>query len=251
MSWLRSVTVDRSGLDTSAWPWSLPAVAAMDGLEFADGVTFLAGENGTGKSTVLEAIAVACGCPEEGGASNRDLKGPKPGDWLPHRTRPVLSGVPLGGAWFLRAESFFDVATAAEQSAETRSNVPFEEAQLLADFGGRSPHLLSHGQAFLTLFDKRMGARSLWFMDEPEAPLSFRSQLALLGMLDDLVKAGSQFVIATHSPVLLALPGAAIYEFVEDGVERRRWEDLDVVQQVRSFLESPDRYFRHLLDPPA
>jgi predicted ATPase len=70
-------------------------------------------------------------------------------------------------------------------------------------------------------------------------------------MLDDLVKAGSQFVIATHSPVLLALPGAAIYEFVEDGVERRRWEDLDVVQQVRSFLESPDRYFRHLLDPPA
>ena len=88
-------------------------------------------------------------------------------------------------------------------------------------------------------------------MDEPEAPLSFRSQLALLGMLDDLVKAGSQFVIATHSPVLLALPGASIYEFVEDGVERRRWEDLDVVQQVRAFLEAPDRYFRHLLDPPA
>jgi predicted ATPase len=223
----------------------------MDSIEFADGVTFLAGENGTGKSTVLEAIAVACGCPEEGGASNRDLKGPKPGDRLSHRIRPVLSGVPLGGAWFLRAETFFDVATTAERSAEIRSNVPFEEAQLLADFGGKSPHTYSHGQAFVRLFDARMGARSLWFMDEPEAPLSFRSQLALLGMLDDLVKAGSQFVIATHSPVLLALPGATIYELVQDGVERRRWEDLDVVQQVRSFLDAPERYFRHLLDPPA
>ena len=251
MAWLRSVSVDRSGIDTTAWPWSLPAVAAMDGLEFAGGVTFLAGENGTGKSTVLEAIAVACGCPEEGGASNRDLKGPKPCDRLPCRIGPVLDGIPVGGAWFLRAESFFDVLNAAEKSAETRNSVPFEDAQLLADFGGRSPHAYSHGQAFLRLFDRRMGARSLWFMDEPEAPLSFRSQLALLGMLDDLVKAGSQFVIATHSPVLLAFPGASIYEFVEDGVERRRWADLDVVQQVRAFLDAPDRYFRHLLDPPA
>ena len=85
-------------------------------------------------------------------------------------------------------------------------------------------------------------------MDEPEAPLSFKSQLALLGMLNDLVKAGSQFVVATHSPVRLAFPRAAIYEFGDGGIHRRNWDELDVVQQVRAFLESPDQYFRYLFD---
>lgn len=244
MSWLETVTVDRAGVDLTAWPWSLPAVSAMETLSFENGVTFLAGENGSGKSTVLEAIAVACGCPEGGGPSNQWLKGPRPGEGIASRTRPSLGGVPVGGAWFLRAETFFDLATAATNAQGRQTD--FENAQLLADFGWRSPHLLSHGQSFLGLFESRMGAQSLWFMDEPEAPLSFRSQLALLGMLNDLVKAGSQFVVATHSPVLLALPGASIYEFGDDGVERRGWDELDVVQQVRSFLESPDRYFRHL-----
>jgi predicted ATPase len=209
-------------------------------------VTFLAGENGSGKSTVLEAIAVACGCPEAGGPSNPWLKGPRRGEGVAPHARPVLAGVPVGGAWFLRAETFFDLASAAAGAAG--EDAPYEAAQLLADFGWRSPHLLSHGQSFLGLFDSRMNAQSLWFMDEPEAPLSFRSQLALLGMLHDLVEAGSQFVVATHSPVLLAFPDAAIYEFGDDGVQRRTWEELDVVLQVRAFLESPDRYFRHLFD---
>jgi predicted ATPase len=245
MAWLERVAVDRAQVDPRAWPWSLPAVAAMDTLAFGDGVTFFAGENGSGKSTVLEAIAVACGCPESGGPSTQSLKGPRRGDGIAPRIRPTLGGVPVGGAWFLRAETFFDLGTAAENSAGRQTG--FEDAQLLADFGW-SPHLLSHGQSFLGLFEGRMGAESLWFMDEPEAPLSFRSQLALLGMLHDLVGAGSQFVIATHSPVLLALPGASIYEFGDDGVHRRPWDELDAVQQVRGFLESPDRYFRYLFE---
>ena len=246
LAWLESVAVDRADVDLSAWPWSLAAVRAMDALAFEDGVTFFAGENGSGKSTVLEAIAVACGCPEDGGPSNQWLKGPRLGDGVAPRTRPSIRAVPVGGAWFLRAETFFDLATAAANAASERTT--FEDAQLLADFGWRSPHLLSHGQSFLGLFESRMGAQSLWFMDEPEAPLSFRSQLALLGMMNDLVKAGSQFVVATHSPVLLALPGASIYEFGDHGVQRRNWDELDVVQQVRAFLESPDQYFRHLFD---
>jgi predicted ATPase len=246
MSWLQGVTVERGDVDLTAWPWSVPAVAAMDSLAFADGVTFLAGENGSGKSTVLEAIAVACGCPATGGPSTQWLKGPRRGEGLAPRTRPSLQGVPLGGAWFLRAETFFELATAASEA--TRQGVSFEDAQLLADFDWRSPHMLSHGQSFLGLFASRMGAQSLWFMDEPEAPLSFRGQLALLGMLRDLVKAGSQFVVATHSPVLLALPGATIYEFGDAGVERRGWEELDLVQQERAFLEAPDQYFRYLFE---
>jgi predicted ATPase len=160
--------------------------------------------------------------------------------------RPRRPGVPVGGAWFLRAETFFDLATAASNA--TQPGVSFEDAQLLADFDGRSPHLLSHGQSFLGLFESRMRAQSLWFMDEPEAPLSFRGQLALLAMLHDRVKAGSQFVVATHSPVLLALPGATICEFGDAGVQPRNWQDLDLVQQERAFLESPDQYFRYLFD---
>lgn len=246
MSWLRRVDVDRSAVDVAVWPWSLPAVQALDTLVFAGGVTFLAGENGSGKSTVLEAVAVACGCPEMGGPSNQSLKGPRRGPGLQGRVRPDLAGVPVGGAWFLRSETFFDLATAAESAKGKQTS--FENAQFLADFGWRSPKLLSHGQSFLGLFEARMGARSLWFMDEPEAPLSFRSQLALLGLMHDFVGAGSQFVVATHSPVLLALPGATIYEFGDDGAHRRTWEELDLVQDYRAFLDAPARTFRHLLE---
>lgn len=238
--------MDHPAADVADWPWSVPAVQGMEALTFADGVTFLAGENGSGKSTVLEAIAVSCGCPDLGGPSNQWLKGPRSGDGLRGRVRPTLAAVPLGGAWFLRSETFFDLASAAEHAAGNETS--FEDAQLLADFDWRSPHLLSHGQSFLGLFESRMGAQSLWFMDEPEAPLSFRSQLALLRLMHVLVGAGSQFVIATHSPVLLAFPGATIYEFGEDGVRRRDWADLDLVQDVRAFLEAPGQYFRHLLE---
>ena len=247
MSWLRRVSVDRTGVDVTAWPWSLPAVAAIDELVFGDGVTFLAGENGSGKSTVLEAVAQACGCPADGGPSNPVLKGPRGGGSLPARLRPVLDGIPVGGAWFLRAETFYDLASAAEEAATNPRPRNFESPQLYADFGS-SPHELSHGQAFLKLFDSRMGAQSLWFLDEPEAPLSFRSQLALLGMLHVLVRAGSQFVVATHSPVLLSLPGATIYELGETSVQRCEWEELDLVREIRSFLNAPEQYFRHLLE---
>ena len=246
MPWLRGVTVNRAGLDDTDWPWSVPAFNAIDELDLAGSVTFLAGENGTGKSTVLEALAVACGCPEQGGPSNPNLRGPRPSPTTYGRIQAVLDGLPVGGAWFLRAETFFDLATTAGDSAFA-DRPQFRDAQLLADFG-RSPHTFSHGQAFLRLFESRMGAQSLWFMDEPEAPLSFQSQLALLGMVDVLAKRGSQFVIATHSPVLLALPGAAIYEFVPGGVHQSRWDDLDLVNDVRAFLTAPDRFFRHLLE---
>jgi predicted ATPase len=233
---LQGLTIEPGDADTVSWPWTLPAFQQMADLSFDTSVTFFAGDNGTGKSTVLEAIARGCGCPEDGGPAGRWLEAPP---WEP--VRPVLDGSPVGGAFFMRAESFFNLATAAESGAG------YANAQLLAAFDDRSPHLLSHGQAFLGLFEGRMHAESLWFMDEPEAPLSFQSQLTLIGTLDLLARRGSQFVIATHSPILLALPGATIYEFSDDGIRRAAWEELDVVQQTRSFLDAPERYFRHLL----
>ena len=154
----------------------------------------------------------------------------------------------MGGAYFLRSETFFDVASAATTTwKDATSGVRFEDAQLLAAFDGRSPHELSHGESFLRLFERRMGAQSLWFMDEPEAPLSFRSSLALLATMHDLAAAGSQLIVATHSPVLLGLPGAAIYELGDEGVERREFHETDAVSHTRSFLDDPERYLRHLL----
>ena len=152
----------------------------------------------------------------------------------------------MGGAFFLRAESFFEIATAAERAASERAS--YEDTQLLASFGWRSPHSLSHGQAFVGLFQGRMTGSSLWFMDEPEAALSFRSQLVLLAEINALVGHDAQFVIATHSPVLTALPNARIYEFTDQGITEATWDDLDLVRNMRAFVGDPDAFFRHLFD---
>lgn len=246
MPWLDRVEFDHDAADLTSWPWTVPAMADLSVLELGRSVTYLVGENGTGKSTVLEAIACACGCPEEGGPSKQSMKGPAFGGSLSARTRPVLRAIPMGGAFFLRAESFFDIATAAERAASEQAT--YEDTQLLASFGWRSPHTLSHGQAFVGLFQGRMTGSSLWFMDEPEAALSFRSQLVLLAEMNALVKYDAQFVIATHSPVLTALPDARIYEFTDNGITEATWDDLDLVRNMRAFVADPHAFFRHLFD---
>ena len=241
------------GGPTGVWPFTIPAVAEMGSLAFDQPVTFLAGENGSGKSTILEAIAIACGCPAEGGASNRTLTGPRQPprsydvEWaLATHVRPQWRAKPIGQAFFVRAESYYDLATRAADSVDPELGGTYEELQLRAAYGDRSPHAFSHGEAFLELFGGRFGAQALYFMDEPEAPLSFRSCLSLLATVWELVEAGTQLIIATHSPVLLAFPGATIYELGAWGVEQRAWEDTNTVADLKLFLEAPQRHFRHL-----
>ena len=238
---LRSVSVDRSGVRPDVFPWNVAAVRAMDTLDLSAPMTFLAGENGSGKSTVLEAIAEACGCPADGGPSNVWLTG-RSGDDLAGRTRPVFTSKPVGGAWFLRAESFTRVAERVEDAMD------YASLQLRAAYGDRTPQTLSHGQSFMELLATRLLARCLWFMDEPEAPLSFRNQLATLRLLREVVDAGSQVLVATHSPVLLAMPDAVVYELDDHGARRCRWDELELVQDVKAFLDMPERTFRHLFE---
>jgi predicted ATPase len=240
---VRAVRLRRQDIpDASAWPWSLPALRGLEELALHPAVTFLVGENGTGKSTLVEGIAVAAGFNPEGGTTNfafatRDDSVSPLGDLL---TLVRGSRRPRTG-FFLRAESMFNVATEIERLNEIGPE------PLLGSYGGTSLHEMSHGEGFLAIALHRFGPGGLYVLDEPEAGLSPRSLLALLARMHELAAGGSQFVVATHSPVLLAYPGALVLELDEDGVREIDWEDADSVRLTRGFLEDPGGYLRHLL----
>lgn len=238
---IRFVRVRERG---TKWPWTIPALSALDELKLAPGVTFLVGENGSGKSTLVEGIAVAAGFAPEGGslgfgASTRE-ESPPLADAL-----VLVRGArrPRDG-FFLRAESFFNVATRIDD-LNTQGGGP---QPLLESYGGVSLHARSHGESFMALAVHRFRDGGLFVLDEPEAALSPQGLFALLRRIHDLVEAGSQFVIATHSPVLLAFPGALIYELREDGLTQTAYEDTDHFQTTRAFLDAPERFLRRLFD---
>jgi predicted ATPase len=240
-AFLRAVSLpeERAG---SGWPWTLPAVLALTGkpLELHPGVTFLVGENGTGKSTLVEALAVAAGFGPEGGslgfsARTRD-EIPALGDSL----RLVRGARRPRTGYFLRAESFFNVATEIDRLAG-------EDATILNSYGGRSLHERSHGEGFLTLALERFGTDGLYVLDEPEAALSPQSSLTFLRRVHQLVREGSQFVIATHSAVLMAYPEGTIYELSEHGAEVVDYDATDHVRLLRAFLGDRERFFADLL----
>ncbi|MEV2219656.1 AAA family ATPase [Nocardia vinacea] len=224
------------------YPFSLPVVTHLDrvgGLTLAPGVTFLVGENGSGKSTLIEAIAVAAGMNPEGGSQNYRFT---------TRSTESSLGEHLVLRWgtsrprsrfFLRAESFYNVAT------ETELLGP----QQLAAVGGVSLHERSHGESFVDLMRHRFYPNGLYLLDEPEAALSPRGCMAVLARMSELVAQQCQIVVATHSPILLALPGATIYEIADDGeIGTVAYDEALPVQLTRDFLAYPDRYLRHLVD---
>lgn len=223
-------------------PFDVPAVAAIEDLRLNQPVTLLAGDNGTGKSTIVEAVAAAIGFASQGGELTRSGE-------LPAVPRPVLGGalVPVLTAtrprngFFLRAESFFSVAAFIGSDDL--------HAPDLSLYGDVPLHEQSHGQSFLALAANRFGPEGLYVLDEPEAALSVSGALALLAVVVRAARAGAQFVIATHSPVLLACPDAVRYELDDDGVHRRDYDDLEAVRLTRGFLDAPERYLRAVLDP--
>ena len=216
----------------------LPAFAAGDRIELDPQVTFLVGENGSGKSTLVEAMAVASKLNPEGGGRTYQFS---------FATRATHSGLhrrlelerapiaPLNG-FFLRAESVFNLATAVEGSA-------------MHDVFQRPLHEQSHGESFLDIAVNRLGPRGLYFFDEPEAALSVNGQLALMRRIYELVQEHSQFVVATHSPILMGYPNATILELGDDGIRTVAYEETQQVGLTRSFLEDPERFLRQLLGP--
>src|SRR6478609_4088834 len=197
------------------YPFSLPPVRALDGLRFAQ-VTYFIGENGSGKSTILEALAVAMGFNAEGGTQNMAFKTRGSESDLHKALRVSRSPRRPRTGFFLRAESFFNVGTEIEHlDAE-----PARGPRVIDSYGGRSLHEQSHGESFLALINHRFGREGLYILDEPEAALSPTRQLSLLARMQDLVEDGSQFIIATHAPIVLAYPGATIYHVDAHGLSK-------------------------------
>jgi len=227
------------------YPFSLAAVWPLEKLVFHPAVTFFVGENGSGKSTLLEAIAVACGFNAEGGSRNFRF-GTRDSHSELHRFLRVAKGFPRPrDGFFLRAESFFNVATEIEKlDAEPGSGPPIGPS-----YGDRSLHEQSHGEAFMSLLVNRFHGEGLYLLDEPEAALSPSRQLSVITRIHDLVREKSQFVIATHSPILMAYPDAYIYSFSAKGIERLEYQETEHYRITRDFLANPKRMLRFLLAP--
>ena len=227
-----------------AFPFSLPVVRHLGRLALHPQVTFFVGENGSGKSTLLEAIAVAMGFNAEGGGRNFHFATRESHSALHAHLRVVRGIVPPRDGYFLRAESFFNVSSEIER-LDREGFGP----RIIDSYGGKSLHEQSHGEAFLTLFMERFGGKSFYVLDEPEAALSPQRQLAMLSRLHDLVRAGSQFLVATHSPILMAYPNAIIYECSTHGIVKVAYEDTEHYRVMHDFIANPQRMLKVLLEP--
>jgi predicted ATPase len=222
------------------FPFDVPAVAAVEDMRLDAPVTLLAGDNGTGKSTLVEAIAAAIGFGEEGGELQRSGELPAvPRAVLDGALEPVLSNRKPSLGYFLRAESFFNIAKFVDGGGTFAPD--------LSLYGDVPLHEQSHGQSFLALASNRFGGEGFYVLDEPEAALSATGAIALLAIIVRAAKAGAQFVVATHSPILLACPGARIYELDDAGLAPCAYDDLDAVRFTRGFLDAPERFIRAAL----
>lgn len=227
----------------SAYPFSLPAIRELKKIEFHAQVTFIIGENGTGKSTLLEAIAVAWGFNPEGGSKNFHFSTRSSHSDLHDYIRLAKTFRRPKDGFFLRAESFFNVATNIEQmDAEPAFSPP-----IINSFGGRSLHEQSHGESFLTLLTKRFRKEGLYILDEPEAALSPTRQMAALRRIHELVEDGSQFIIATHSPILMAYPNAQILLIDQGEMRAVAYTETEHFAVAKSFLNNHQKMIAELL----
>jgi predicted ATPase len=223
--------------DDTVYPFNLPAVAGIDGLDFHDQVTFLVGENGAGKSTLIEAIAIAAKLNAEGGGIQHNFSSYDTHSSLHSYTRLVRSHRRETDRYFLRAETFY-----------SQSRYLHSSGSAMRRYGDKHLQQQSHGEGMMSVFWHRFQQDGFYILDEPEAALSPQRQMSFLTRLHDLVQEGCQFVIATHSPIILSYPNALIYEISEAGVLPTDWRNLAHVDTMQQFLKHPDSFHRILLD---
>ena len=237
--------ISLSSLPDGSYLQHIPGLNNGLNLDLKSNVTFFVGENGSGKSTLLEGIAEQCGFSLRGGNRNHNLNTGHRFEGYESALAPhlQLSWTPrrITEGFFMRAESFFNFASYIDELAEN-------DSRILNAYGGRSLHEQSHGESFLSLFNNQFEA-GIYILDEPEAALSPARILSFMSVIHQLDQSGrAQFLIATHSPMLICYPGATIYQFDEDGVRETRYEETEHFYLTKSFLDNPAAYLRHLID---
>lgn len=243
--YLKTITLLKEEVQNwDSHPFSVPAIKSLDTLELNSPLCFLVGENGTGKSTLLEAIASHCGYGSEGGTKNIYHRTGQDAYYQPaellSKTIRLSWSKKLFQGYFFRAESFFNIASHLDTLEK-------ESGGTLGSYGGKSLHEQSHGESFISLFKNKFTKEGFYLLDEPEAALSPQKQLAFLVLLNELLKQpNTQLIIATHSPILLAFPGAQILSFDEGYIKEISYQESSPYKIVSGFISDPPRYFHQL-----
>lgn len=236
---IKSIKLDETKADKANYIFDLPVIKNLrknQGIQLNKKVTFFVGENGTGKSTLLEGIAVASGFNAEGGTKNFNFATKETHSPL-YQYLTITKGIKKAtDGFFLRAESFYNLATEIDQ------------LNIASSYGGKSLHHQSHGESFMSLLMHRFRGNGLYILDEPEAALSPARQLALLVQIDKLVKQNSQFIIATHSPILMAYPDADIFVLEPDDIKLTPYQETEHYILTKQFLDHPQRMLKYLLE---
>lgn len=228
----------------SEYPFSLPALANLSSLAFHPRVTFFIGENGSGKSTVLEAIAHAVGLNPEGGSRNTKFATKDTHSGLFEYTRLIRGHKRPKDSYFLRAESFYNLATYMDDDEDPL----YSRKEYLWTYGGKSLHEQSHGESFMATMTNKLRRAGIYLFDEPEAALSPSRQLSALAVFQKLVDLESQLIIATHSPILMAYPDALIYSFSEDGINPIAYKETEHYTITKEFLNKPEKMLGYLFE---
>lgn len=242
--YIRYVELDREKVPSFyEYPFNLPAIKNLSKLSFHPKVTFIIGENGFGKSTILESIAVAYGFNAEGGSRNFNFTSRDTHSNLDKYIKVVKGTKRPRTGFFLRAESFYNLATNIDDLDSDHSGGP----RIIDAYGGRSLHEQSHGESFFALFQNRFSGEGLYLLDEPEAALSPTRQMSMLSIMHDLIQEGAQFIIATHSPIIMAYPNSLIYE-IKEKIEAVKYEDTEHYQITRAFINHTKKMLKELIE---
>jgi predicted ATPase len=234
--YIKKIALRFDKIDTfDEYPYSLPAIKNFETLTLHPKVTYLVGENGTGKSTILEAIAVAFGLNAEGGTANFNFSTNKTHSDLHDKLTLIKGSKRPENSFFLRAESFYNLATNIDEIGATQS------------YGGTSLHEQSHGESFFSVIMNRFRGNGLYILDEPEAALSPAKQLALLARMDELIQKNAQFIIATHSPIVMAYPDSLVYELTNGNFIPVKFDETEHFKVMKSFIDQPQRMLEMLL----